>query len=203
MKSAITKHGKPSLFNFDNGSPYKNNQMSLVAARIGSTISYCMPYTPTSKGKIERWFRTLKDHWMSSLNMKDFTDLDELKKSLIKYTQSYNQTIHSSLNGLTPQDRFFSESVKIKRLSDKQIEEGFLLEIDRRVSSDNIVVIEQIEYEVDYRYARQKIKLRYSPDLSKIYIVDNNTNELMEIKLLNKHDNSVIKREKIKMIGDE
>lgn len=52
MKSAISKFGKPKVFNFDNGSAYKNKQMELLAARIGTTISYCHPYTPTQKAKI-------------------------------------------------------------------------------------------------------------------------------------------------------
>ena len=40
MKSAVAKFGIPKLFNFDNGSSYKNKQMDLLAARIGSTVHY-------------------------------------------------------------------------------------------------------------------------------------------------------------------
>ena len=36
IKSAVAKFGVPKLFNFDNGSSYKNRQMNLLAARIGS-----------------------------------------------------------------------------------------------------------------------------------------------------------------------
>lgn len=71
------------------------------------------------------------------------------------------------------------------------------------MSADNVVIIDETAYEVDYRYSKQKITLRYAPDLSKIYVVDKNTDELTEIKILNKHDNSVIKREKIKLTGGE
>ena len=39
MKSAVSKYGKPKVFNFDNGAAYKNRQMELLAARIGSVIS--------------------------------------------------------------------------------------------------------------------------------------------------------------------
>ena len=38
-------------FQLDNGAAYKNRQMELLAARIGSVISYCRPYTPTQKAK--------------------------------------------------------------------------------------------------------------------------------------------------------
>jgi transposase InsO family protein len=201
MKTAVTRFGRPKLFNFDNGASYRNKQMELLAARIGTVIHYNQPYTPTGKAKIERWFRTLKDHWMSQLSMKDYSSLDELRCSLLKYVNSYNKCIHSSLNGMSPQNRFFSESVLINRLSDEEIDKSFLLEYERRVSSDNVIVIDETEYEVPYRYARQRIKLRYSADFETVYVVDSFSGELEPIKLLNKHDNAHIKREKVRLTG--
>jgi len=196
MKSAVAKYGRPQMLNFDNGSSFKNKQMELLAARIGSVIHYDQPYTPTQKAKIERWFRTLKIQWMSALDIRDFHSLDELRGNLLAYVQKYNQTVHSSLNGMTPQDRFFSESTRIRRLSDEDIEKSFLLEIDRRVSSDSVISIDQIEYEVDCRFAKQRIKLRYSPDFKDIFVVETD-GSLTPIRLLNKTENAFVKREKI------
>ena len=51
MKSAVAKYGRPQLFNFDNGSSYRNKQMELLAARLGSVIHYDQPYTPTRDRK--------------------------------------------------------------------------------------------------------------------------------------------------------
>ncbi len=201
MKTAVVRHGKPKILSFDNGSPYKNKQMDLLAARIGSVLNYNYPNNPVQKAKIERWFRTLRDQWMSQLNMSKFGSLVELRDDLMAYVTEYNRRIHSSLNGMTPQDRFFKESHLIKRLSDEQIDQYFLLEYERRVTADNVVMIDEVEYEVDYRYSRQKITLRYSPDLSKIYVVDKDTGELTPIRLLNKHENSKTKRKKVKLTG--
>ena len=203
MKSAVLKYGRPKVLNFDNGKSYKNKQMELLAARIGTTLSYCQPYTPTSKAKIERWFRTLKDQWMAGLDMRDFHSLDELRGSLYAYVQSYNQSPHSSLRGMSPQDRFFSEPEHIRRLTQDDIDKGFLLEIERRVSADSVIVIDQIEYEVDCRFARQRIRLRYSPDMKEIFIVEPD-GALTPIRLLNKTENASVKREKVRLCkGDE
>ena len=196
IKSAVSKYGRPKTFNFDNGSAYKNKQMELLAARIGSAINYCQPYTPTSKAKIERWFRTLKDHWMASLDMRTINTLDDLRNSLWEYVNSYNHTPHSALAGKTPIDRFFSEPEQIRRLSQTDIDHSFLLEIERTVSADSVVVIDHTEYEVDYRFARRRIRLRYSPDLSDIFVIEAD-NSLTAIKLLNKHENASLKREKV------
>ena len=202
MKSAVAKYGRPQMFNFDNGSSYKNKQMELLAARIGSVVHYDQPYTPTQKAKIERWFRTLKDQWMSSLDIRDFHSLDELRGSLFSYVQSYNQSLHSSLHGKSPQDRFFSEPDYIRRLSDEETDRCFLLEIERRVSSDSVIVIDQTEYEVDCRFAKQRIKLRYSPDMKDIFIVEAD-GTLTPIRLLNKTENAFVKREKIHLCREE
>lgn len=202
MKSAVAKYGRPKLFNFDNGSAYKNKQMELLAARIGSTLNYCRPYTPTAKAKIERWFRTMKDQWMASLDIRDFHSLDELRGNLLAWVQLYNNTPHASLKGKTPQERFFSEPEQIRRLPQEQLDKDFLLEIERRVSSDSVIVIDQVEYEVDFRFAKQRIRLRYSPDMKDIFIVEPD-NTLTTIRLLNKQENADIKREKIRLCRGE
>lgn len=202
MKSAIAKYGRPQMFNFDNGSSFKNKQMELLAARIGSVIHYDQPYTPTQKAKIERWFRTMKDQWMASLNIRDFHSLDELRSSLFSYVQTYNQTVHSSLAGKTPMERFFCEPNRIRRLTEEEMEKNFLLEIERRVSSDSVIVIDRMEYEVDFRFAKQRIKLRYSPDFKDIFIVESD-GSLTPIRLLNKTENAFIKREKLYLCKGE
>lgn len=203
MKSSVAKYGRPQLFNFDNGSSYKNRQMELLAARIGSTLHYNQPYTPTQKAKIERWFRTMKDQWMAALDLRDFHSLEELRGSLMAYVQLYNRSPHASLGGKSPQDRYFSEPERIRRLPEDKLVTDFLLEIERRVSADCVIVIDHVEYEVDCRFARQRICLRYSPDLKDIFIVEADAS-LTPIRLLNKQENAFVKREKIHLSrGDE
>lgn len=203
IRSAVSKYGKPSVFNFDNGSNYRSYQMSLVSARMGSTIHYCPVRTPQSKGKIERWYNSMQMHWMAGLNMDDFKNIDQLQESLSLYVQKYNQSPHSSLNGRTPQDRFFEESYLIKYMTPQQIEETFLIEVERKVSADNVIRIENHDYEVHYRYAKQKLLIRYAPDLSRVYVVDRQTNELTELKLLDKVANSTVKRTFIRLSNQE
>ena len=202
MKSAVAKHGRPKIFNFDNGSAYKNKQMELLVARIGSIVNYCKPYTPTAKAKIERWFRTMKDQWLAGLDIRTFHDLAQLRESLFAYVYSYNRTPHSSLSGKTPQERFFSEPEQIRRLTLEEINKAFLLEVERRVSADSVVTIDNIVYEVDYRFANRRIRLRYSPNLETVYVVEP-AGVLTPIRLLNKQENAIIKREKIHLSKGE
>ena len=202
MKSAVAKFGVPNLWNFDNGGAYKNRQMELLAARTGSTVHYCHPYTPTQKAKIERWFKTLRDKWLATTNLSELSSLSAIQESLDRFVDTYNHTVHSSLNGKTPDERFFSEPEYIRRLSREEVEQNFLLEIDRRVSPDCVLTIDDVEYEVDSRYAKQRVKLRYSPDMKEIYLVENN-GTLKPVRLLNKQENAQVKRQKIYLSGGE
>lgn len=202
MKSAVAKFGRPQMYNFDNGSSFKNKQMELLAARTGSVLHYDRPYTPTQKAKIERWFRTMKDQWLACLDIRDFHSLDELRGNLLAYVQRYNQSPHTSLKGSSPRDRFFSEPERIRRLSDEDIQKHFLLEIERRVSIDSVISIDQVEYEVDCRFAKQRVRLRYSPDMSSIFIVEHD-GTFTPIRLLNKHENAFVKREKLHLCRGE
>lgn len=202
IKSAVAKYGHPRIFNFDNGKSCRNRQMELLAARIGSVLHYDQPYTPTQKAKIERWFRTMKDQWMASPDIRDFHSLAELRGNLLAYVDSYNRVPHSSLKGKSPQERFFSEPECFHRLPEDELDKNFLLEIERRVSADSVIVIDQVEYEVDCRFAKQRITLRYSPDLKDIFIVEADRT-LTPIRLLNKTENAFVKRKKIHLCRGE
>jgi len=144
----------------------------------------------------------MKDQWMSCLDIRDLHSLDELRGNLLAYVNKYNRIVHSSLKGKSPQDRFFSEPERIRRLADEEIQSSFLLEIERRVSSDSVIVINDIEYEVDCRFLKQRIKLRYSPNLEDIFVVEAD-NTLTPIRLLNKTENAFVKREKIHLCTGE
>ena len=144
----------------------------------------------------------MKDQWMASLDMREFHTLDKLRGSLYAYVSQYNQKIHSSLNGKSPQERYFSEPDCFHRLPEDKIDQLFLLELERRVSIDWVVTIDHIEYEVDYRFAKQRVKLRYSPDMESIYVVEAD-GTLTPIRLLNKVQNADIKREKPRLYGGD
>lgn len=192
LKGAVTTYGKPKVLNMDNGRNYRSNQMSLIAARVGISLHYNPIKTPQSKAKIERFFRTLKEHWLAKINYHNFKSIEEYQSSLNDYIREYNNTIHSSLDGKTPLERRNQDASIIKYLSEESIDRDFMLEIERKVSFDSVVIIDTKEFQVPYKYSSRKIKIRYSHDYTKAYVV--NDNEFEEIKLLNKVENSQIKR---------
>ena len=119
-----------------------------------------------------------------------------LSGSLCSYVRDYNLSVHSSLKEKSPQERFFSEQDKVRRLPEEKLKTDFLLELERRVSADSVVTIGNVEYEVDMRFARQRIRLRCSPDMEEVYVAEAD-GTLAPVRLLNKRENACVKREKL------
>jgi hypothetical protein len=60
-----------------------------------------------------------------------------------------------------------------------------------------------VAYEVDCRFAKKRVCLRYSPDMEKIFIVETD-GTFTPIRLLNKQENAFVKRQKIHLCrGDQ
>ena len=67
LKKAIEKRGLPRKLYIDNGSCFVALNVEQVAASLGIAIKHTPPYTPQGRGKIERWFRTVRDGLLSNL----------------------------------------------------------------------------------------------------------------------------------------
>jgi hypothetical protein len=64
LKKAISKYGVPKKLFVDHGSPYKNQQLSLICASLGIVLIHSRVRQPQGKGKIDRMFRTIQQGWV-------------------------------------------------------------------------------------------------------------------------------------------
>lgn len=195
LKKAIAKYGIPKRLFVDNGSSYKNDQLRLICASLGIILIHAKAYSPESKGKIERVFRTIKDNWINGLDWNMFDSLVSLNLEFNKYlNQRYMNDTHSAL-GTSPRDRYLRDADKIKFISPEKLDDHFLHRESRRVNNDATIKINSIFFEVPQKYIRQRINVRYSPtNLDCAYIFDSNNVCTDVVYQLKKVDNSKIKR---------
>lgn len=194
LKTAIKTYGKPKRLFVDNGGPYANKQLSLICASLGIELIHAKPYSPESKAKIERSFRTIKDGWMRCTDWNTFKTLDDVNKSLKEFI--YNEYInkkHSSTNE-TPNERWHNEYKKIIFLEENFIDECFLHRTTRKVRKDRTIKINNVYYEVPFKYTDKTIEIRYNPlDMKEIYIFEDNK-KLETCGIVDKVSNSKVKR---------
>lgn len=195
LKKAISKYGVPKKLFVDNGGPYKNDQLSLICASVGIALIHSRPYSPESKGKIERSFRTIKDNWMNGVAWNNFDSLEALNTEFnIFLSEKYMNGIHSAL-GVTPRERYLKDSHKIKFIPLEKLEDHFLHRETRRVNNDATIKLNSNFFEVPQKYIGQKLNIRFAPDhLDKAYIFNHNNQLTDTVYPLKRIENSKIKR---------
>ena len=82
FRESILRRGLPARLFVDNGSAFRSLRLVEVCARLGITLIRATPYSPASKGKIERWFRTSRAAWLSQVLVPKIADLGELNRQL-------------------------------------------------------------------------------------------------------------------------
>lgn len=198
FKKAVAKYGVPKKFFVDNGGPYKNIQLSMICASLGTVLIHARPHAATSKGKIERSFRTMKDGFVNAVEWDSFESLQHLNCEFSKHLNNkYINKIHSSTN-YTPKDRYLKDLEKIKYISKTELDNSFLHRVTRKVRNDATISLNKIFFEVPQKYIGTKINIRYSPiNLDEAYVFSENNECIDTIYPLRKIDNSKVKRKSI------
>ena len=166
FKNALIRRGLPQRLYVDNGAAYRSRQLVLICAKLGMALVHARPYQPAGKGKIERFFRTLRAGWLNHLDAQALDSLQTLNRSLWAWIEGeYHNTPHRGIEGRTPLEQWALASAAV-RYPDAtlDLDEIFLFEARRRVHKDRTVSLNGRLYEVDPLLVGQRVILRYDPE---------------------------------------
>jgi putative transposase len=166
LKQALLKRGRPVKLVVDNGAAYRAGTLQGVCARLGMHLIHCRPYTPTSKGKLERWHRTVRDQFLSELDVSKIAHLSDLNARLWGWLEEvYHKTPHGGLGALTPLARYQKDLDKIRPLGQfaPQLDALFHHRIKRHVRRDGTVSYLNERFEVPYELAGKSVRLVVDP----------------------------------------
>ena len=165
FKHAIARRGLPARLYVDNGANFRSQQLALVCAKLGIALIHARPYQPAGKGKIERWFRTVRAAWLAHLSAEATESLETLNRTLWAWVEGeYHLSPHRGLDGRTPLDQWALAGENV-RYPDPglDLDDLFLFEAKRRVMKDRTVSLHARLYEVDAVLVGQTVTLRYDP----------------------------------------
>lgn len=158
---AVRRFGIPKRFYTDNGAAFRSNHLRMVAAKLGISLPHTPPYKPRGRGKIERFFRTVRDSFLTG---RDKTSLDKLNADFSAWISTYHHTLHRSLN-MTPLDRKLTDrGTPLTQISPAQnINDIFRLEKLKRVGSDGCVRMFGRRFEVTDEIPGSTVVVYYLP----------------------------------------
>jgi len=104
LRAALYKRGVPESLYVDNGSIYACKEITQICARIGCLLCHAPVRDGAAKGKIERFFRTVRESFLT--RALDLGSVDALNREFVRWVEDeYNARDHGSL-GMKPIDRF-------------------------------------------------------------------------------------------------
>lgn len=177
LRPAIATHGVPLSLYLDNGSPFVDGQLKQTLAHLGTKLVHSRPGRPQGRGKIERFFKTVRDMWLVEVDDDTFTDMDSLNRAFTAWVETeYHQRLHSETEQ-TPQQRWEASWAKRSQcglggpryVSPEALRQAFLFSEYRTVTKTATISMSGNTYEVDQILAGRRIEVRFDPfDLTKL-----------------------------------
>jgi putative transposase len=192
---ALVRRGIPQVVYLDNAKVYRSKLFHEASARLGITVAHAEVYDAASKGKIERFFRTVRERFLPLLP-KPLTSLERLNEAFFLWLEEdYHRKEHSAL-GMSPLNKYLSQVNQLKLAPDPDtIHHLFLQSEKRRVNNDATISISGRFFEVPSHLIGQRLSVRFDPDeLSTVWLYLDD--ELLgQAKPVIPADNAIIKRQ--------
>ena len=168
----VAARGVPIRLYVDNGKVFRTHQLARIAGSLGMVIVHTPPYQPQGRGKIERFFRSLREQLLANLDPHRTLSLEDLNQRLwVWIEQVYHCSEHSGL-GTTPLLRWQRDIEHVRQLPPAtDLRRLFFYRLNRLVRRDSTFKLRGQFYEAPSHLEGETIEVRFDPlDRSQVEI---------------------------------
>jgi putative transposase len=145
---ATRKHGAPDALYLDNGSTYRGDILSTACARLGVSLLHARPYDPQARGKMERFWRTLREGCLDFLGQ--LASLHDVNVRLWAFLdQHYHVAAHASLLGRSPVAVYEAADRPPDPIDETMLRNALTVRVRRRVRRDSTLPLDGADWETD------------------------------------------------------
>ena len=150
---ALRRHGNPDALYFDNGATYRGDILQIVCARLGITLLHAKPYDPQARGKMERFWRTLREGCLNFItNVASLEDLNVRLKAFLD--KRYHVSPHAGLLGKCPAKVYATREARV--IEEPTLRAAMTVRNQRRISNDIVLSFDGTSWEIDQSYLAGK-----------------------------------------------
>lgn len=167
LRPALSSRGVPESIYVDNGSAFVDSWLLRACASLGIKLVHSTPGRPQGRGKIERFFRTVREQFLVELSTHDgpvIADLSELNRLFTAWIETeYHHRAHAS-TGAPPLARWRATLPNpLPTPSPAALREAFLWSAHRTVTKTATVSLHNNTYQVDPVLCGRKVELVFDP----------------------------------------
>jgi transposase InsO family protein len=160
LEHALLKRGLPRKLYVDNAPAFRSRHLEHITASLGIALIHSKPYTPQGRGKIERFFRTVRTDFVTGFTGNTLVDLNEAFELWL--TEIYHQRKHSA-TGQSPFKRF-TDNMQCLRNAPGNLKDYFRQNARRRVAKDRTVTLKGNLFEAPVNLIGRQVELLYHAD---------------------------------------
>jgi transposase InsO family protein len=166
FRDAVLRRGLPKILYTDNGSIYRSQSFAYMCANVGVVLLHTAVGAAHQKGKIERFFRTVRLRFMSVLKAEDLGSIDALNGKFAAWLhEDYQRRPHDGLSGEEPLAFFLKQSDRVNLVPDlAEFNRKLLVAVRRTVKKDATISFDGDLYETDMALAGERLDVKYDPD---------------------------------------
>ena len=157
LRQALLTRGLPRKLYVDNGAAFRSFHLHQITASLGIALVHAKPYQPQGKGKIERFFRTVRSDFLPAVRTQTLTDLNVALDGWLR--DVYHNREHRS-TGQTPLARYAAHCECV-RGAPKDLPDHFRQQARRRVAKDRTVALAGRLYEAPIALIGKQITVFY------------------------------------------
>ena len=172
LRQAVAARGVCTRLYVDNAKVFRSTQLSRIAASLGILVVHTPPYQPQGRGKIERFFRSVREQFLANLDPQRTLLLEELNQRLwVWVEQVYHRSEHGGL-GTTPLLRWQRDIESVRQLPPAtDLRRLFFYRQSRLVRRDSTFKLRGQFYEAPSSLEGETVEVRFDPlDLSDVEI---------------------------------
>jgi putative transposase len=159
FQQALAKRGLPRKLYVDNGSAFRCRQLEHICAQLGVALIHSKPYTPQGRGKIERFFRTVRGELLTGFKGERLSELNEALDLWLE--EVYHRRLHSA-TGQSPLTRF-ADNLQCVRAAPQNLSDYFRHSARRRIARDRSLTLNGTLYEAPVALIGCQVQLLYHP----------------------------------------
>ncbi len=174
LRHGLACRGVPRSIYVDNGSAFVAAPLLRACAVLGIRLVHSRPGQPEGRGKIERFFRTVRDQFLVEIDARSdnaaVADLVEMNRLFAAWVETaYHRRVHSETH-TAPLERFGAGG-PFSLPTPAQLHEAFLWSEQRNVTKTATVSLHGNTFEVDAALVGRKVECVFDPfDLTAIEV---------------------------------
>jgi putative transposase len=157
LEQALLKRGLPRKLYVDNGPAFRSLHLEHIAASLGIGLIHSRPYKPQGRGKIERFFRTVREEFLVGFRGKT---LDDLNMTFDRWLSDLYHVRKHTATGQSPFERFTSNMACL-RAAPVDLRDHFRKVARRTVAKDRTLTINGKLYEAPVPLISKRVEVLY------------------------------------------